>query len=159
MTRLLATVAAVAMAAGLAMTSTTTTIAQTAAPTAASSAGHRGLTAVPGIKVGHYTMPGRPTGCTVILPPEGAIASVDVRGGAPATKETELLNPVNHVQSVNAVVLSGGSAFGLDATTGVMRYLEEHGIGYNARGIKVPIVPAASLIDLWFGGDYRIRPN
>lgn len=120
---------------------------------------HRGLTTVPGIKVGHYTMPGRPTGCTVILPPEGAIASVDVRGGAPATKETELLNPVNHVQSVNAVVLSGGSAFGLDAATGVMRYLEEHGIGYNARGIKVPIVPAASLIDLSFGGDYRIRPN
>ncbi len=119
----------------------------------------RGLTSVPGIKVGHYTMPGRPTGCTVILPPPGAIASVDVRGGAPATKETDLLNPVNHVQSVNAVVLSGGGAFGLDATTGVMRYLEEHGIGYDARGIKVPIVPAASLIDLHFGGDYRIRPN
>jgi L-aminopeptidase/D-esterase-like protein/lysophospholipase L1-like esterase len=120
---------------------------------------HRGLTAVSGIKVGHYTMPGRPTGCTVILPPTGAIASVDVRGGAPATKETELLNPVNHVQSPNAIVLSGGSAFGLDATTGVMRYLEEQGIGYDARGIKVPIVPAASLIDLAFGGDFHIRPN
>jgi L-aminopeptidase/D-esterase-like protein len=66
---------------------------------------------------------------------------------------------VNHVQGVNAIVLSGGSAFGLDATTGVMRYLEEHGIGYDARGIKVPIVPAASLIDLHFGGDYKIRPN
>jgi L-aminopeptidase/D-esterase-like protein len=132
-----------------------TSMAQTAPPASA----HRGLTEVTGIKVGHYTMPGRPTGCTVVLPPAGSIASVDVRGGAPATKEIELLNPVNHVQSVNALVLSGGSAFGLDAATGVMRYLEEHGIGYDARGIKVPLVPAASLIDLHFGGDYRIRPN
>src|SRR5690349_18595558 len=151
MTRLLFFATGAVIATGL----VATTVAQTDPPHVE----HRGLTAVPGIKVGHYTMPGRPTDCTVILPPEGAIASVDVRGGAPATKETDLLNPVNHVQSVNAVVLSGGSAFGLDATTGVMRYLEEHGIGYNARGIKVPIVPGASLIDLWFGGDYRIRPN
>lgn len=143
------------------MTRTTSAIAAIVAATAILRADGQpaGLTTVPGIKVGHYTMPGRPTGCTVILPPEGATASVDVRGGAPATKETDLLNPVNHVQSVNAVVLSGGSAFGLDAATGVMRYLEEHDIGYNARGIKVPIVPAASLIDLAFGGDPKIRPN
>jgi L-aminopeptidase/D-esterase-like protein len=137
---------------GLMSVATTTPMhAQTARPA--------GLTSVPGVKVGHYTMPGRPTGCTVILPPEGSTASVDVRGGAPATKETDLLNPVNLVQSINAVVLSGGSAFGLDAATGVMRYLEEHNIGFDARGIKVPIVPAASLIDLHFGGDPKIRPD
>jgi L-aminopeptidase/D-esterase-like protein len=119
----------------------------------------KGLTAVAGIKVGHYTMPGRPTGCTVILTGTGAVGSVDVRGGAPATRETDLLDPVNSVQGVHAFVLSGGSAFGLDASTGVMRYLEEHGIGYDARVARVPIVPAASLIDLWFGGDPKIRPN
>ena len=79
------------------------------------------LTAVPGVKVGHFTLTERPTGCTVILTEAGAVASVDVRGGAPGTRETDLLNPVNHVQKVNAIVLSGGSAFGLDAASGVMR--------------------------------------
>jgi L-aminopeptidase/D-esterase-like protein len=119
----------------------------------------KGLTAVHGIEVGHYTMPGRPTGCTVILTGTGVVGSVDVRGGAPATKETDLLDPVNSVQVVHAIVLSGGSAFGLDASTGVMRYLEEHGIGYETRAARVPIVPAASLIDLHFGGNPKIRPD
>jgi L-aminopeptidase/D-esterase-like protein len=118
-----------------------------------------GLTAVQGIKVGHAVMPDRPTGCTVVLLPPGTTGSVDVRGGAPATKETDLLNPVNMVQEVHAIVLSGGSAFGLDSATGVMRYLEEKGIGYQARNVRVPIVPAASLIDLFFGGNPKIRPD
>ncbi|HEU0092990.1 MAG TPA: P1 family peptidase, partial [Vicinamibacteria bacterium] len=89
----------------------------------------KGLTAVPGIKVGHFTLTERPTGCTVILTETGAVASVDVRGGAPGTRETDLLNPVNHVQKVNAIVLSGGSAFGLDAASGVMRWLDERHFG------------------------------
>jgi L-aminopeptidase/D-esterase-like protein len=118
-----------------------------------------GLTSVQGIKVGHAVMKDRPTGCTVVLLPPGTTGSVDVRGGAPATKETELLNPVNMVQEVHAIVLSGGSAYGLDSATGVMRYLEEQGIGYQARNVRVPIVPAASLIDLWFGGSPKIRPD
>src|SRR5678810_32986 len=96
------------------------------------------LTAVPGIKVGHFTLTERPTGCTVILTETGAVASVDVRGGAPGTRETDLLNPVNHVQKVNAIVLSGGSAFGLDAASGVVRWLDEHDFGYDARVAKVP---------------------
>lgn len=119
----------------------------------------KGLTAVEGVKVGQYTMPGRPTGCTVVLFEPPAVASVDVRGGAPATRETDLLEPRNLVQQVNAFVLSGGSAFGLDAASGVMRYLEAHGQGYPTATGPVPIVPAASLIDLWFGGDPKIRPN
>lgn len=118
-----------------------------------------GLTAVKGLQVGHHTMPGRPTGCTVILTGSGIVGSVDVRGGAPATKETPLLEPVNLVQVVHAVVLSGGSAFGLDAATGVMQYLEERGIGFDTRVARVPIVPAASLFDLGFGGDPKVRPN
>jgi L-aminopeptidase/D-esterase-like protein len=119
----------------------------------------KGLTAVEGVKVGHHTMPGRPTGCTVVLFESGATASVDVRGGAPATRETDLLRPENLVQQVHAIVLSGGSAFGLDAASGVMRHLEERGIGFPTATGPVPIVPAASLIDLWFGGDAKIRPN
>ena len=118
-----------------------------------------GLTAVAGLRVGHYTMPGRPTGCTVVLTGNGIVGSVDVRGGAPATKETSLLDPVNLVQVVHAVVLSGGSAFGLDAATGTMQWLEERGIGFETRVARVPIVPAASLYDLAFGGDAKIRPN
>jgi len=117
-----------------------------------------GLTDVPGIKVGHFTHPQRPTGCTVILAEEGAVAGVDVRGSAPGTRETDLLHPIHTVQSVHAVVLAGGSAFGLDAASGVMQYLEERGIGFETRVVKVPIVPAAILFDLALG-DPRIRPD
>ena len=84
----------------------------------------QGLTAVDGLKVGQFTLTSRPTGCTVILAEHGAVAGVDVRGAAPGTRETDLLNPINLVQQVNAIVLSGGSAFGLDAASGVMKYLE-----------------------------------
>jgi L-aminopeptidase/D-esterase-like protein len=116
------------------------------------------LTAVPGIKVGHHTLTARPTGCTVILAEAGATAAVDVRGAAPATRDTDLLDPVNSVQQVHAVVLSGGSAFGLDTTAGVMRYLEERKIGYAFGNARVPIAPAASLFDLGLG-DPTIRPG
>ena len=118
------------------------------------------LTAVEGIKVGSYTLSERPTGCTVILAKDGTTGSVDVRGGAPGTRETDLLNPVNMVQIVNAVVLSGGSAYGLDAASGVMKFLDERNIGYpvGAAGV-VPIVPAAILFDLPFGNKPKIRPG
>ena len=119
---------------------------------------HRGLTAVDGIKVGHQTLIGRPTGCTVVLVEAGAVAGVDVRGGAPGTRETDLLDPAKTVQEVHAIVLSGGSAFGLDAATGVVRYLEERDIGYDTRVARVPIVPAAVLFDLGIG-DATIRPS
>ncbi len=118
------------------------------------------LTAVPGIKVGHHTIAERPTGCTVILVEAGAAAGVDVRGAAPASAETDLLKPVNLVQQIYAISLSGGSAFGLDSRTGVMKYLDEKNIGFKAYGsINVPIVPAASLIDLNVGSNPRIRPT
>jgi L-aminopeptidase/D-esterase-like protein len=118
------------------------------------------LTAVPGIKVGHRTITERPTGCTVILAEGGATAGVDVRGAAPASAETDLLRPVNLVQQVYAISLSGGSAFGLDSRSGVMRYLDEKNIGFKAYGsINVPIVPAASLIDLNVGNNPKIRPT
>jgi L-aminopeptidase/D-esterase-like protein len=118
------------------------------------------LTAVEGVKVGHYTLSERPTGCTAILFKDGTTGSVDERGGAPGTRETDLLNPVNNVQIVNAVSLAGGSAFGLDAASGVMKWLDERGIGYpvGANGV-VPIVPAAILFDLGFGGSAKIRPG
>src|SRR3954468_9648186 len=102
------------------------------------------LTAVSGIKVGHHTLAERPTGCTVILAEAGATGGVDVRGAAPATRETDLLSPANTVQQVHAIVLSGGSAFGLDAAGGVMRFLEERRIGFPIAGGVVPIVPGAS---------------
>lgn len=127
-------------------------------PVAAADA-RKGLTAVPGLKVGHFTLRERPTGCTVVLTGRGAVASVDVRGGAPGTRETDLLDPVNTVQVVHAIVLSGGSAYGLDTAGGVMRYLEEQGIGFDVRVAKVPIVPAAILMDLGFGGNPAIRPG
>jgi L-aminopeptidase/D-esterase-like protein len=120
--------------------------------------GPAGLTAVPGIKVGHFTVAARPTGCTVVLADPAAVAGVDVRGSAPGTRETDLLNPVNLVDRVNAIVLSGGSAFGLDAASGAVRYLDEHGIGYDTAGGKVPIVPAAILFDLAVG-DSKVRPT
>ena len=118
----------------------------------------RGLTAVTGIKVGHHTLSERPTGCTVVLVEAGAMAGVDVRGSAPGTRETDLLSPLNMVDQVHAIVLSGGSAFGLDAASGVVRYLEERGIGFDVRVAKVPIVPAAILFDLTIG-DAKIRPS
>lgn len=108
----------------------------------------KGLTAVEGIKVGHHTLDARPTGCTVILAEAGAVAGVDVRGSAPGTRETDLLDPINTVQQVHAIVLSGGSAYGLDTATGVMRYLEEKNIGFPIGGGVVPIVPAAVVFDL-----------
>src|SRR5262245_64723697 len=102
-----------------------------------------GITDVRGIEVGHAQDEDALTGCTVILCREGAVAGVDVRGGAPGTRETDLLDPVNLVEKVHAVVLAGGSAYGLDAASGVMRYLEENKIGYSMGTVKVPIVPAA----------------
>lgn len=116
------------------------------------------LTAVPGIKVGHYTLAARPTGCTVVLAEAGATAAVDVRGAAPATRETDVLDPVNSVQVAHAIVLAGGSAFGLDSASGVMRYLEEKKIGFAFGPAHVPIVPAAALFDLSVG-DGTIRPT
>ena len=119
-----------------------------------------GLTEVPGIRVGHHTLTERPTGCTVVLAPEGTVGGVDVRGGAPGTRETDLLDPVNTVAIVNAVVLAGGSAFGLDAASGVVRYLEEQGVGYPVGPVvRVPIVSAAILYDLGVGGDWTVRPG
>ena len=116
------------------------------------------ITDVAGIQVGHFTDPRRPTGCTVILTPDGAVGGVDVRGAAPGTRETELLSPLNAVEKVHAVLLAGGSAFGLDAAGGVMRWLDERGIGVNVGPARVPIVPAAILFDLWVG-DASIRPD
>lgn len=113
---------------------------------------------VAGLSVGHFTDPRRPTGCTVVLVPGGAHGGVDVRGAAPGTRETELLSPFNAVEQVHAVLLAGGSAFGLDAAGGVMRWLEERGIGVAVGPACVPIVPAAILFDLWLG-DARIRPD
>ncbi|MGD9833444.1 MAG: P1 family peptidase [Piscinibacter sp.] len=113
---------------------------------------------VAGLAVGHFTDARRPTGCTVVLVPEGAACGVDVRGAAPGTRETELLSPLNAVEQVHAVLLAGGSAFGLDAAGGVMRWLEERGIGVVVGPARVPIVPAAILFDLWLG-DARIRPD
>ena len=124
----------------------------------AASAG--GLTDVVGLEVGHHTLEERPTGCTVVLTgPDGAVAGVDIRGGAPGTREIALLDPVNHVQKAHAIVLSGGSAFGLDSATGVVRYLEENDIGYETRVARVPIVPAAILFDLGIGDKPHIRPG
>jgi L-aminopeptidase/D-esterase-like protein len=118
------------------------------------------ITAIKGISVGHYTDLGNLTGCSVIrFPPNGAIAGVDVRGSAPGTRETDLLNPTNLVERIHALVLGGGSAFGLDAASGVMKCLEEDGIGLDTGSeIKVPIVPAAVLYDLSVGNS-KVRPN
>ena len=120
----------------------------------------KGLTAVDGLLVGHHTLTERPTGCTVVLTgPDGMIAGVDVRGGAPGTRDIELLDPSNSIQRVHAIVLSGGSAFGLDAASGVMRYLDERKIGFKIANTQVPIVPAAILMDLGFGGRPDVRPG
>jgi L-aminopeptidase/D-esterase-like protein len=125
------------------------------------------LTDIAGLMVGHAAAPGRPTGCTVVLCPQGAVCGAAVRGGAPGTRETDLLRPENTVDRVHAVLLTGGSAFGLDAAGGVMRWLDERGHGlivgaaanaHTGLPVRVPIVPAAVLFDLWLG-DPRIRPD
>ena len=126
-----------------------------------------GLTAVAGLEVGHFTDTRRPTGCTVVIARDGAVCGVDVRGASPGTRETELLAPINAIDRVHAIALAGGSAFGLDAASGVMRWLDERGIGATIAPppgdatpppFVVPIVPAAILFDLWVG-DARIRPD
>ncbi len=116
------------------------------------------LTDVPGLKVGHWTNLEAVTGCTVTLCPQGAVAGVDVRGSAPGTRETDLLDPVNMVEKVHAILIGGGSAYGLAATDGVMRWLEEHGYGFDVGVAKVPIVPAAILFDLGIGSA-KVRPD
>jgi L-aminopeptidase/D-esterase-like protein len=116
------------------------------------------ITDVADIEVGHHTLAERPTGCTVILSRGGAVGGVDVRGGAPGTRDTDLLDPVNTVQEVHGVVLSGGSLFGLDAVSGAVRWLEEQGAGLDAWGTTIPIVTGAILFDLMIG-DSSIRPG
>ena len=116
------------------------------------------ITDIAGLKVGHFTDARRPTGCTVLLCEAGAVAGVDVRGAAPGTRETDLLHPLATISQVHALLLTGGSAFGLDAASGVMRWLEERGHGVLVGPARVPIVPAAVLFDLWLG-DARIRPD
>ena len=119
---------------------------------------YNAITDVLGIKVGHFTDRNAATGCTVILCERGAVAGVDVSGSSPGTRETDLLRPGNSVERVQAILLGGGSAFGLDAATGVMKYLEERGFGYETSAGKVPIVPAAIIFDLNVG-DSKIRPG
>lgn len=116
------------------------------------------ITDIEGIKLGHAQDLEGATGCTVILCEEGAVAGVDVRGGAPGTRETDLLNPMNMVDKIHAILLTGGSAFGLDAAGGIMKYLEERGIGFDVGVTKVPIVCGAALFDLVIG-DHKVRPD
>src|SRR5260370_11337850 len=116
------------------------------------------ITDVPGIRVGHWTNLDAATGCTVVLCVNGAVAGVDVRGAAPATRETDLLRPGSLVGRAYAILLTGGSAFGLDAATGVMRYLEERGVGFATQAGPVPIVPAVALFDLGIGRA-DVRPD
>ena len=116
------------------------------------------LTNLPGIRIGHWTDLDAATGCTVILCPDGAVAGVDVRGGAPGTRETDLLDPLCLVEKVHAICLAGGSAFGLAAADGVMRWLEERGHGFDVLVARVPIVPTAILFDLLVGRA-DIRPD
>jgi L-aminopeptidase/D-esterase-like protein len=117
-----------------------------------------GLTDVPGLRVGHAHNLEAGTGCTVVLCEGGAIGGVDQRGGAPGTRETDALHPMHMVNQIHAVVLAGGSAFGLDAASGVARYLEERGVGFDTRVARIPIVPAAILFDLGFGRA-DVRPD
>ena len=116
------------------------------------------ITDIKGFQVGQAENQKAGTGCTVILCRDGAVAGVDVRGGGPATRETDLLHPINMVQKIHAVMLSGGSAYGLDAASGAMQYLEEHGAGFDMQVAKVPIVCGASLFDLSVG-DAHVRPD
>lgn len=126
------------------------------APVAHASRG--AITDVAGIEVGHHTDQRRPTGCSVIIARDGAVAGVDVRGAAPGTRETDLLDPSNLVQQVHAILLAGGSAFGLEAATGAVRWLEEQGIGLDVGVGRIPLVPSAVLFDLTVG-DMQIRPD
>src|SRR3982074_3065145 len=116
------------------------------------------ITAIPGIRAGHWPALAAATGCTVVLCEQGPVAGVDVRGGAPATRETDLLRPGSLVGRAHAILLSGGSAFGLSAATGVMRFLEERGVGYTTVSGPVPIVPGAALFDLGIGRS-AVRPR
>lgn len=116
------------------------------------------ITLVQGIEVGHFTDSRRPTGCTAILARDGAVGGVDVRGAAPGTRETDLLHPTNLVERVHAIVLAGGSAWGLDAASGAMRWLEEQGVGLDISVGRIPLVPAAVLFDVLVG-DMRVRPD
>jgi len=116
------------------------------------------ITDVPGIEVGHAQNFHAGTGCTVVISRKGAVGGVDVRGSAPGTRETDLMRPMNLVERVHAVVLCGGSAFGLAAAGGVMRYLEEHGVGFDTGVARVPIVAGAVIFDLGYG-DWRVRPD
>lgn len=119
---------------------------------------HDAITDVPGIKVGHAQNANAITGCTVIVAEKGAVGGVDQRGGAPGTRETDLLRPMHMVEKAHAILLTGGSAFGLDAASGVMSVLEQRKIGFNVGITHVPIVPAAVIFDLWIG-DARVRPD
>jgi len=131
-----------------------------AAACARSAATNDTLTAIDGIRVGHFTLAERPTGCTVVLFDNRAMAAgVSQRGSAPGTRDTDQLQPTNAADRVNAIVLSGGSAFGLDTANGVMRWVDEHERGSFSRGMDVPIVVSAALIDLWVGGKPSIRPG
>jgi L-aminopeptidase/D-esterase-like protein len=116
------------------------------------------LTQIPGIRVGHASDTGGCTGCTVILCPEGTVAGVDVRGSAAGTRDMDALSPLHLVPHIHAVLLAGGSAFGLDAAAGVMRFLEERGVGFDVQVTRVPIVPTAILFDLRLGSS-RARPD
>lgn len=116
------------------------------------------ITDIDGVVAGHYTDKENMTGCTVVIIEEGGVCGVDVRGSAPGTRETDLLRPTNAVQCANAILLSGGSAFGLGAADGVMRWLEEHGQGFDTGFACVPIVPAAVLYDLGVG-NATVRPD
>jgi L-aminopeptidase/D-esterase-like protein len=119
---------------------------------------HSTLTRVQGLLVGHHNLAQRPTGCTVVVCPQGTVGGVDVRGAAPGTRETDVLAVQNSVAHVHAVLLSGGSAFGLDAATGVMKWLERQGRGIHVGPACVPIVPAAVIFDLGVG-DPQFRPD
>jgi L-aminopeptidase/D-esterase-like protein len=119
---------------------------------------HNAITDIPGLWVGHAQNEEALTGCTMVLCEEGAVGGVDQRGGAPGTREVDALHPMHLVHKVHAVMLAGGSAFGLEAATGVMRYLEEKGVGFDTHVAKVPIVPAAILFDLGIGRA-DVRPD
>jgi L-aminopeptidase/D-esterase-like protein len=151
---------ALAVGAAAALTIPLLSQSRSASPSKAAAVSVKGLTAVAGLRVGQYTLTERPTGCTVVVVDgDGAIGSYAQRGGAPGTRDTELLNPVNSVEQINGIFLSGGSAYGTSVADGVVRYFEEKKTGYRIAGTVVPIVPGAILMDLGFGGNSAIRPG